>query len=190
MPPVSISRIILLLVPAVAIFWLWNTRYPPIREYKVYLTEDRKDAVLLWHELSEDLTEADLRTRFNGHQIRCMPDETRVPGVTRMCIVDYKSLNGVPTMTANFLFGKDGLKRVATSVPWWSHDAGYEALVAAYGQPHVSQDQPISGVRLHGWKLKSGSTVFYNRDRDRNPLEPSSTQWLSRTACASASCIQ
>jgi hypothetical protein len=172
------------------LFWLWNTRYPPIREYKLYFTEERRDAALDWQNLSESWTEAQVRAQFTGYPIRCIPDETRVPGITRMCVVDLKSLNGVPTMTANFLFKQDRLSRVATSIPWWSHARGLSSLTASYGTPHATQVHPVAGVRLQGWKLPTGGAVFYNMDPELNPLQTNSTQWLGPSACAPRPCIR
>lgn len=182
-------RVLILLLPALAVFWLWNTRYPPIREHRQYLTQDRKDAVLPWRDLSEAWTEADVRARFQGFPTVCTPDETGAPGITRMCSVHMRSLNGVPTMNTNFLFAGPALRRVATSVPWWSHRKGIESLVTSFGRPHVSQSRPVAGIRLHGWKLPGGASLFYKRDRGPNPLETSSTQWLAASACTPSPCI-
>lgn len=183
-------RVLILLLPALAAFWAWNTRYPPIREHRLFLTQDRKDAVLPWRDLSEAWTEADVRARFQDFPTVCMPDETGVPGITRMCSVRMRSLNGVPTMNTNFLFAGPALQRVATSVPWWSHREGIESLVTSFGPPHVSQPRPVAGIRLHGWKLPGGASLFYNRDRGPNPLETSSTQWLAASACTPSPCIR
>ncbi len=186
---VSIWRLLVLLLPVLLLFWLWNTRYPPIREYKLYLTEERKPADLPWDELSESVTEADIRQRYQGFPMRCMPNETRVQGIVRMCILDLKTLNGVPTMTVNFLFGQSGLQRVATNIPWWAHADGLVTLESKYGPPSTSQDRAHSGVRLHGWKLATGAAVFYNRDPEKLPLGTNSVQWLANDACSGRPCI-
>ena len=187
---VSPARVLVLLLPALAAFWLWNTRYPPIREYRLYFSEDRKSADLPWHLLSEFWSEADLKQHFTGYPVRCGSDHTGAPGITRTCAVDLSSLNGVPTMYLNFLFSGNKLKRVATATPWSSHSTGLRTLITTYGNPQVTQEYPHSGVRLHGWKLNGGGYVFYNRDRGLNPLEPSSTQWLAPSACSPRPCIQ
>ena len=183
-------RVLVLLLCTALVLWLWNTRYPPVREYKLFLTEDRRNAELPWDLVSESWSEAEVKSRFDGYPIRCDANYTKAPKITRVCAVDLKSLNGVPTMYVNFLFAGDKLQRIATAAPWWSHAKGLSALLVAYGNPHITQDHERSGVRLHGWKLQDGGSLFYNRDRELNPLEFNSTQWLGASACAPRSCIQ
>jgi hypothetical protein len=183
-------RALALLLCAAVLLWVWNTRFPPIREYRLFFSEDRRSADLSWDLVSESWSEAEVRSRFSGYPIRCDANYTDAPKITRICAVDLKSLNGVPTMYINFLFAGDKLQRVATAAPLWSHAKGLSALRAAYGNPLVTQDYPRSGVRLHGWKLQDGSTIFYNRDRELNPLEFNSTQWMGPSACAPRPCIQ
>ena len=185
----TLLRVLLLLLTALALLWIWNTRYPPVREYKLFLSETRLDADQPWHLISESWSEADVKRRFSSYPIRCGADYTGTPKITRICAIDLKSLNGVPTMYINFLFAGDRLQRVATAVPWWSHAKGLRALNAAYGPAHATQDEEHSGVRLQGWKLQGGGSVFYNLDRSINPLETNSTQWLGESACAPRACI-
>lgn len=182
--------LLFLLLLAALLLWLWNTRYPPVREYRLFLSEDRKSAELPWDLVSEAWTESDVRQRFNGYPIRCDANYTEAPHITRVCAVDLRSLNGVPTMYVNFLFAGERLDRVATAVPWWSHTKGLLALKRTHGDPLVTQDQRRAGVRLHGWKLQGGGFLIYNRDRGGNPLEFNSTQWLGPSACAPKACIQ
>ncbi len=186
----SISRILLLLVPACAGLWLFTTRWPPVLEYRLYLTEDRKIADVPWELLSGSWSERELTRRLEGYVVRCRADHTGVPGVSRTCAVDLKALNGVATMYANFLFVDDRLERVASAVPWWGHSEAINQLLQRYGQPQATQAEERAGVRVHGWILSNGSYVFVNRDRGLNPLEPSSIQWLSKDACAPRPCIK
>jgi hypothetical protein len=187
---VSPWRLLILLIPVLAVFWLWNTRYGPVREYRLYLTEDRKSAQLAWDQISEAWSEADVSSRFAGYPVRCEPDFTGIPQVTRVCTVDVKSLNGVPTLYITFMFAGSKLYRIATMIPWWSHGKGLQALQSTFGPPQASQEKARAGVRLHGWSLPGGAGVFYNRDRPRNPLEANSTQWVGASACLPNSCIQ
>jgi hypothetical protein len=179
-----------LLLCAAVLLWLWNTRFPPVREYRLFLSEDRRSADLAWDLVSESWSEAEVRSRFTGYPIRCDANYTNAPKITRICAVDLKSLNGVPTMYVNFLFAGDKLQRVATAAPLWSHAKGLSTLRATYGNPLITQDYARSGIRLHGWKLRDGGAIFYNRDRELNPLEFNSTQWLGPSACAPRPCIQ
>ncbi len=187
-PPRVLLLVLLLL--AAGVLWLWKTRNPPIREYRLYFSEDRKAADLSWDQVSEAWTEAEVRARFSGYPIRCDADYTEAPNITRVCAVDLKSLNGVPTMYVNFLFAGQKLQRVATAVPWWAHSKGLRALTSVHGDPLVTQVKKVAGVRLHGWKLQGGASLFYNRDREANPLFFNSTQWLGPSACAPKLCMQ
>ena len=182
--------VLALLLCTALLLWLWNTRYPPVREYRLFLSENRKNADMPWDLVSESWSEADVNSRFSDYPVRCDANYTEAPKITRVCAVDLKSLNGVPTMYVNFLFTGEKLQRVATAVPWWSHAKGLRAIQAAYGNPQVAQSHERSGVRLHGWKLQGGGSLFYNRDREMNPFEFNSTQWLGPSACAPRSCIR
>ena len=179
-----------LLLPALAALWLWTTHYPPVREIRLFLFEDRQAAQMPWHSISESWTEANVLAHFQGYPVQCRADYTNTPGITRACAVDLKSLNGVETMYVNFLFANGHLMRVGSAVPWWAHRKGLDTLIAAYGQPHATQAKKHAGIRLHGWKLQGGGSVFYNRDRSNNPLEGNSIQWVSDSFCAPKACIQ
>jgi len=183
-----------LLLVAALLLWLGTTRFPLIREHRLFLLEDRQSADLSWHEVSGRWTEAEVQRRFAGYPIHCGVDHTGSSGIDRSCWVDLKRLNGVPTMYVNFLFAGGKLHRVATAIPAWSHAAGMKALTDAYGPPLVTQDRPVSGLRLHGWELPGGATVFYNRHPDETEprkrrrlvdlLDTHSTQWMAESACA------
>jgi len=187
---VSPWRLATLLIPTLVLAWLWNTRFPPVREYKLYFTESRKSAELPWDQISETWSEAEVSRHFESYPVRCEPDYTGIPQITRICTVDVKSFNGAPALYVSFMFAGSTLHRVATMVPWWSHAAGFAALQSSYGPPRATQHKWRSGVRLHGWRLPSGAAIFYNRDRPFNPLEPNSAQWVGPTACSQTSCMQ
>lgn len=170
--------------------WLSLTRYPPLQEYRLYLTEPRVAASLPWRELNTSWNESNVRQRFAGLPVRCYADGSGMPGATRTCAVDLRSLNGVPAMYANFFFSQKGLLRVAIAIPWWSHSAGFASLHQEFGEPAATQTHSFAGVRLHGWKLADGAGVFCSADRPINPLEPSSIQWVSAEACGAAPCIR
>jgi hypothetical protein len=184
----SIRRLLVLLIPAAIIMVLWE-RYPPLREYRLYLSEDRPDGNLNWAELSADWTEVGLQRRLPDIRITCYADYTGTPNADRVCVADVNKLNGVPTMYVNFIFSKDRLLKAASAIPWWSHDPGFQDLTSRFGAPYTSQRFWHSGVRLHGWKLENGASIFYNRDRSLNPLSPNSIQWLSAENCAPGQCI-
>ena len=185
---VSAKRIILLALPAVVVLLLWF-RYPPLREYRLYLSEKRPEVGLVWKEVSSTWTEEYLAKRFPGVQKYCGPDYTGTPHAERVCALDVRSINGTPTMYANFMFSKNRLIKVATAIPWWSYEPGYQEIKMTFGEPYASQDWWHSGVRLHGWQLEDGAAIFYNRDRSFNPMNANSIQWLSAAACAPKGCF-
>lgn len=185
---ISVKRIVLLALPAAVILVLWF-RYPPLREYRLYLTEDRPEVQLPWNEISSRWTEEDLAKRFPTVNRYCAADYTGTPKAERVCALDLRSINGTPTMYANFMFSKDRLIKVATAIPWWSHEPAFQEVKVAFGPPYASQVWWHSGVRLHGWPLGGGAAIFYNRDRSLNPLNTNSIQWLSAEACAPKGCF-
>ena len=182
----------LVLLGVVFVLWLLTTRYPPILEYRLYLSGPRQAATLPWEQLSQDFSRADFEQRFAGLPTRC--DNESMPGLypagpVLRCSVDLRSLNGVPTMYANFLFAENRLLRVGTGIPWWSHGSAERRLAADLGRASARQRVPVAGVRLMGWKLRSGDYLFLNVDRGLNPLEFSSIQWVPAASCAPRPCI-
>ena len=164
-------------------------QYECRNEYRLYLIEERKDLNLPWADLSHLVTEAKLRERMHPIPLRCIRDHTGVPGITRSCAAYLRAWNGVPTMYANFLFSETGLGHVASGVPWWSYASARKELKNSLGHPQVTQLQPRAGVRLHGWQLPGGSTLFFNADLPKNPFEPNSVQWRSANSCNGNPCI-
>jgi hypothetical protein len=182
--------LVLLLLTLIGV-WLFTTPYPPVKEYRLYFLEDRTDASLDWGDLSHEWSEDRVREHFFGANVRCLSDQNRGAGVTRVCVVDLRTLNGVPTMTVNFLFSETGLQRVATNIPWWSHRRGLDALVSTYGEPHAASSPEVAGEkRILGWELPGRAAVFYNRDVDLSPLLTSSTQWTGPRSCGNLPCLR
>jgi hypothetical protein len=187
-PGLSAKRVMLLTLPAVLVVLLWF-RYPPLREYRLYLSETRPEVRLAWAEIRPSWTEDELAKRFPSVRKYCGPDYTGTPGAERICALDLQSVNGTPTMYANFMFSKNGLLKVATAIPWWSYAPAFQELKTTFGEPYASQVWWHSGVRLHGWQLDDGAAIFYNRDRSLNPMDPNSIQWLSASACGPRGCF-
>ena len=176
------------------VLWLLTTRQPSILEYRLYLAGPRQAAVLPWEQLSQDFSRADFQARFAGLPTRCdnesMPGlHSAVPVPVLRCSVDLRSLNGVPTMYANFFFVEGRLVRVGTGIPWWSHGTAERRLVADHGPARARQAAPVAGVRLMGWQLRSGDYLFFNVDRGLNPLEFSSVLWTAAASCVPGPCI-
>ena len=179
------------LVLLAACAWVATTRYEPVRAYRQYLTEDRKNLQLPWNEVSSAWTEAQLTAWLKEVPPQCGGHPTRAHPKARLSHVKLRQLNGVPTMYANFLFADDKLQHVATAIPWWAHEKGLQALLATVGQPSVSQERPDSqGLRLSSWKMPQGAAVFYNRDAVRNVLDFNSLQWMSASACGPRPCVR
>lgn len=189
--PSSLRLIVLLsLLAGSLLVWLLTTRWGPIREHRLYLFEPRLPVTLPFSELSEDWTEADVLTRFAEHNPACFADQSLGSDAWRRCAIDTASVNGIPAMYVNFWFKDAQLRRVAAVVPWWNHQQGFASLLRDYGMPSVMQPYRISGVRLSAWRLAAGATLFYNRDREWNPLEPSSVQWMSKVSCDGGPCLR
>lgn len=185
---ISFSRIALVAIVGllVAVFLLSQNRN--IEEYRLYFTQNRKPVTFSFTELSEDWTEKTIQAKFSGFPITCTPYHGPLP-VQRACGVDVASHNGVPTLFVSFFFSAGHLKQAVVNVPWWSHRAAYSSLVATMGQPVASQVLPHDGVRLHGWRLPDGATLFLNRDRPLNPLTWNAIYWSSPSACPVTGCI-
>jgi hypothetical protein len=183
----SRSALVLLLFTALLAAFL-HFHASNLKEYRLYLTEDRKAATLNFANLSEEWTEANLRNRYAGYPVSCHPYQGKL-AVQRACAVDVRSYNGVPTLFMSFFFADGHLSQISINVPWWSHDAAYRSLVANLGQPAASQLLPRAGVRLHGWPLTNGSAVFFNRDLPLNPLSWNSIHWRSASSCLEQRCF-
>jgi hypothetical protein len=163
--------------------------YPDhVREYRLYLTETRPDLVLPYDEVSQDWSEADLLKRYPDLAFRCYDNRPGEYLGTRSCFVDIQSQNGLPAMSGSFYFDQGRLSDVAINVPWWAHGQTFARLVASNGEPTHSQWWPRDGVRLHGWRLANGSSLFYNRDQPLNPVEWSGIYWKSQRACSKQPC--
>ncbi len=186
--PPSLRRVGLLLVVVVVATVVLFTARQSLREYWLYLTEDRPPIQFSFDELSEGWTEADLRTRFAGMKITCDQSFDRHLD-ERACFIDVQSHNHVPAMFVAFFFASGKLSRASVNIPWWAHDLGYKSLELAYGKSASSQARPIADVRLHGWPLKGGGAIFYNRDKPVNPLAWNAAFWNSASSCAKNSCF-
>ena len=146
MPASPVSRFFFLLGLALvaACVWVATTRYEPVRSYRQYLTEDRKNLRLPWSEISSAWSEEQLKTGLKNVSPQCYEHPTRAHPKARLCHVKLRQLNGVPTMYANFLFADDKLQHVATAIPWWAHEKGLQALLATLGQHRSHRSGPTA----------------------------------------------
>lgn len=163
-------------------------QYPAIREHQLYFTQDRRDVSLPFAELSAAWSEKTLRDRFPDIPVHCYPDPGEDLGDLG-CVLDTKSINGVPALFISFFFSSGHLQQISINVPWWQHRVAYDYLAASIGPPSVSQLLPSGGVRLHGWRLPDGAAVFLNRDKSLNPLVWNAIYWRSAEACANNTCF-
>ena len=160
-----------------------------LEEYRLYFFTERQPVVFRYAELSGDWTEQSLQDRFKGFKVRCFSETGNSLG-DRVCGLDAKSHNGVPVLFISFFFSNGRLAHASINVPWWSHSEGRRVIEAALGPPLAAQWLPnSSGVRLLGWKLPDGAALFYNRDKDSNPLVWNAIFWNSATACKSKGCF-
>jgi hypothetical protein len=183
--PARIAKALLLFALIATPFWLYREN---IREYRLYLSEDRPSIQFHFSELSEQWTEADLRRRFVAFKITCDRSFDRHLD-ERACFIDVQEYNQVPAMFVAFFFSNGRLSRASVNVPWWAHESAYKLLEFTYGKPSHSQSTPSAGVRLHGWRLKEDAAVFYNRDKPINPLEWNAIFWNSGASCRKNGCF-
>lgn len=166
---VSVRRLGAVLLPLLCMLWLWVTRYPPIAELRSYLIETERRR----RSISTRCRRAGMKRRCSAclriTRVRCLADDSGMPGIERVCTVYLESLNGVPTMWVNFMFSASGLSRVAWRFRYGPIGAAWMLWRNATA-PTVTQQQFHSGIRLHGWLRADGSALFYNRDRELNPL--------------------
>ena len=158
-------------------------------EVALHRSEKRPDAVIGYEAWSTIRNEADLAARLAGLKLDCRADWTEVKGAARTCAVDLKSLNGVPTMYVNFTFSDRALIRVSTVIPGEFHAQGLAHLTRSLGEPTVRQSRAHAGLRLDGWILADGSTLFYNRDPASARDGTNSIQWLPKNGCDGHPCI-
>lgn len=158
------------------------------REYRLYLVEDRPELLMPYEQISQDWTEDDIRRKFKNLIFRCYDNRQGEYRGARSCFADIGSYNGHRAMGASFNFDDGRLSEMSVSVPWWEHQTAYASIVKTVGLPLSSQDVPSAEVRLHGWKLLNGSSLFYNRDRPINPLEWSGIYWRSERSCQRQHC--
>lgn len=169
------------------------------REYRLYLLEKRPSLDLPYDKINQTWTEADLARQFPQLTFRCYANAPGEYRGDRSCFADIGAFNGHKAMNASFYFLEGRLTELSINVPWWGHQAAYKHIEKSFGTPLASQTEPIKGVRLHGWKLENGSSVFYNRDgfinpfdynqfQFRNPVDWSSAYWKSARSCAAQRC--
>ncbi len=159
-----------------------------IEEYRLYFSSERQPVTFKYTDLSETWTEKTLHDRFRGFKVRCF-HETGNPLGERVCGLDAKSHNGVPVLFLTFFFSAGQLSHVSINIPWWAHGEGRTAIESALGPPAARQLLPRSGVRLLGWQLPGGAALFYNRDRDMNPLIWNAIYWNSARSCKLRGCF-
>lgn len=185
---ISLPRILLAVLAIVTAAWYLQRYLGEAREYWLYFTQDRPAIDLRYEELTGDWTEQSLQARFPNQIIRCYADSSHGMG-DRACALDVVSNKGVPTLFVAFFFAKGRLNAASFNVPWWAHSDALDYIIANHGEPYAAQEQAYSGVRLIGWKLANGSALFYNRDRDYNPLIWNSVFWNSPEWCARQRCF-
>ena len=187
--PVGRKLLIGLLALVIAACAVYLLQAKNIKEYQLYLTEDRPGLTLSFDELSEEWSEADLKARFHNVRVDCHQGSPNPSMGERTCFIDIQRLNGHAAMMAAFHFKGGQLNTASFNTPWWSHAPSRDALEQQYGSPTGSQNFFYSGVRLEGGQLKNGSAVFYNRERPINPLGYNSVFWQSARQCEQRRCF-
>ncbi|MBC7699525.1 hypothetical protein [Aquabacterium sp.] len=187
--PIRKTLLIGLLGLVIAACALYLLQAKNIKEYQLYLSEDRPGLTLSFDELSEEWSETDLKARFHDVRVDCHQGSPN-PGMgERTCFIDINRLNGNAAMMAAFHFKDGKLNSASFNAPWWSHAPSLRHLEQQHGAPLGSQNLFHSGVRLIGWHLNNGSAVFYNRERPANLLGYNSIFWQSARQCQSQTCF-
>ena len=160
-----------------------------VREYRLYLSEDRPSLILRYEDISDDWTESQIKERFAQLRFRCYDNRPGEYVDDRSCFADIGAHNGSPAMAVAFYLAKGKVNHVGITVPWWAHERQAERLVSAYGKPLAAQALPIAGVRLSGWKMPGRHAIFFSRDRPLNPVMWSLVFWSSERACIKDGCF-
>jgi hypothetical protein len=184
----KVSRVLLIELAVLVAVWFLALHIDAVRDYLLYFFEKRPAITLRYDELSGEWTEQTLRKRFPDSDIYCSTDSSHGMG-DRGCVLDVSSNRGVRTVYISFFFARGRLNAASFNIPWWAHSEGLDDIVASYGEPYGEQQEAHSGVRLSGWKLPNGSALFYNRDRDLNPLIWNSAFWNSAEWCGKGHCF-
>jgi hypothetical protein len=182
------KRLLLLALCAVVALIAWVRVSPHAREHWRYLTEKRPSVFLPFDEISDEWSEDQLKAQFPSLTLRCYDNRPGEYVGTRSCFADVGAVNGTEAMNISFYFSEGHLNDLAVNVPWWAHGKAYARLVATFGSPVASQKVAHAGVRLHGWKLPNGSSLFFNRDRAANPMQWSGIVWRSKRVCDQQGC--
>lgn len=178
------------LVAMAGMYALLSLFYPEhVREYRLYLTDTRPALDFRFDELSEQWSEADLRKAFPHARIDCYKDAPAKNLGDKGCYVDVASHNGSRAIVAAFFFRQDQLDSASLTIPWWGHKDGLRSILRLYGRPTGFQSRPSAGVRLVGWQLANGSALFFNRDRELNPVMWSAIYWSSGRKCTQTGCF-
>lgn len=183
--PFTIAVAVLLLVAAV---WALMFRVN-VREYYLYLTEQRPGLSFHFQELSEEWGEPELHAYFKGQHVFCA---SYAPGEflgERACFFDMKTYLGAPAMNAAFFFNAGKLDSASISVPVWSHGAMRAALEKTYGAASVLSESRVSALPLERWRLANRSALFLNQDAVLNPVAWNTVMWMSPRTCQQYLCL-
>lgn len=177
-------------VCSAALMLLLSSVYPEnFSDYRSYLTENRPALDFRFDELSEHWTEADVRQRFPSARFECgaVPPEMNLGDWG--CRAEISKHNSVGAMSVSFFFREGRLDCASLNIPWWHHKKAVRSILTFYGRPAGFQRQPSAGVRLVGWHLENGSALFFNRDRELNPVAWSTLFWSSKRKCGQGNCF-
>ena len=182
--------LMLLLILFLAICaWRIADEFPGnVREYRLYLLEDRKPIDFRYEELSAAWTEADLKARFPRHTFDCFDNRPGEYLDERSCFTDIGAHNDQAAMFAAFYFAGGGLRHAAISMPSWKYAANLKAIKAAYGRP-LGLFRTEGSPDLYGWQLDTGAALFYGGQRPLNPVQFVTLLWVNERDCARGGCF-
>lgn len=133
---------------------------------------------------SDEMNEGEVLSVMSDVPLACVNDHSVPELGNRVCYSNIRSYIGVRALRIAFFFKEQRLAHIKIDIPWWRHGTMAEQLINDLGQPLGGQEIPVHGVRLVGWRLTNGN-IFYNRDRDLNPLMWNTVYWMSHAEAAS-----
>ncbi len=147
--------------------------------------EGKGDVTFDFRELSEQMTEKELLTRYANLNLYCADDQ-RAPDLgTRACWSQIRTFHQHQALHVVFFLTAGRLSWAKIDVPWWSHSQVGRELIKQYGRPAGVQNLSCVDMLLVAWQFSSGS-LFIEAAPDSNPLQWSTINWVSPSKCKEA----
>ena len=149
------------------------------------LKQGKGNVTLDFRELSEQMTEKEVLTRYASLDLYCGIELRATNLGSRSCWSQIKSFHEHQALHAAFFFTAGHLSWVKIDVPRWQHIQVGKELVKQYGKPAGVQTLSCVNMSMVAWQFKTGS-LFLEAEPDSNPLQWSTINWVSPLACKEA----